>query len=177
MLSEGNILSAYAYCKEDISLIENYNIAINDNKRYVCHHRNGLHISREKLKEQGLYFNCPASELIFLELGEHTSLHRKYQNPPMYGKHHTNETKQKISDVHKGKRLSDEHKQKLSNVMKGENHPRYGKGYLIAGSKHPMAKQCTINGTTYGCLKDAHKALYPDMPYCTFCIKYKNNKL
>lgn len=38
---------------------------------------------------------------------------------PMLGKHHSEETKQKISKVHKGKKLSDETKQKISNGLKG----------------------------------------------------------
>ena len=42
---------------------------------------------------------------------------------PMYGKHHTEETKQKISNANKGKQLSDEHKQKIADFM-NTNHPR-----------------------------------------------------
>jgi len=40
---------------------------------------------------------------------------------------HTEETKRKISESHKGKKLSEEHKKKLSDAFKGENHPLYGK--------------------------------------------------
>ena len=38
---------------------------------------------------------------------------------PQYGKHPTDEHKQKISDAHKGKKLSDEHRLKLSKAHKG----------------------------------------------------------
>lgn len=41
----------------------------------------------------------------------------------MYGKHHTDETKQKISEALKGRKLSDERKQEISNYM-NTNHPR-----------------------------------------------------
>ena len=76
------------YCCEDISLIENYNEAINSDEKYVCHHRLGidLGLSREELIEKDLYFNRPASELIFLTNNEHTSLHNTGKKSPYYGK-------------------------------------------------------------------------------------------
>ena len=40
---------------------------------------------------------------------------------------HSEETKKKLSDAHKGKHLSDEHKKKLSESMSGENNPFYGR--------------------------------------------------
>lgn len=73
------------FCRDDISLIENYYEAISDNKEtWVCHHRDKLRIlpsgmivrrSREELKEIGRYYNCPANELIFMKRSEHASLH------------------------------------------------------------------------------------------------------
>jgi len=63
-----------------------------------------------------------------------------------YGKHHSEETKKKISESHKGKKLSEEHrrkisealkgriitgewKRKISEVTKGKNNPFYGKNH------------------------------------------------
>lgn len=76
---------SYAYCCEDISLIENYEEAINSKERYNCHHRlethdeNGLlrdvPITSSKLIEMNLYYNRPAKELIFLTLSEHQKIH------------------------------------------------------------------------------------------------------
>ena len=40
------------------------------------------------------------------------------ENNPMYGKHHTQEVKNKISKIHKGKHLSDEQKKNISKVQK-----------------------------------------------------------
>lgn len=59
------------YCCEDISRIENYEEALRDeNSLWVCHHRkeceNGIYKSSEQLKQEGLYNDRPASELIFL---------------------------------------------------------------------------------------------------------------
>lgn len=86
------------YCNEDISLIENYDKAINDTTQtWHCHHRleTDSNITQKELKEKKIYYNRPASELIFLTPFEHLHLHN-------YGKggwhwHHTEETKQKIS--------------------------------------------------------------------------------
>lgn len=77
------------------------------------------------------------------------------ENHPMYGKHHSEETKQKISENRKGKQLSEEHKQKLSDAKKGkyngENHPMYGKHHseetrqkiseMMSSENNPKAKR------------------------------------
>jgi hypothetical protein len=42
------------------------------------------------------------------------------ENNPFYGKHHTQKTKQKISEIHKGKIISEETKQKISEKLKGQ---------------------------------------------------------
>jgi group I intron endonuclease len=50
---------------------------------------------------------------------------RKYQKEnPFYGKHHTEETKEKLSNLHKGKKMSDDFKSKISKAMSGKNNPR-----------------------------------------------------
>ena len=70
------------FCCEDISLIENYDKAISDkNKMWHCHHRlevqNDKRISVKELIKTNMYYNRPASELIFLTSSEHRSLHMK----------------------------------------------------------------------------------------------------
>lgn len=68
------------FCVDDISLIENYKKAIEDKSTlYVLHHRleiteNGI-LSKEDLIKRNLYYNRPASELIWLPIGEHAKLH------------------------------------------------------------------------------------------------------
>ena len=109
------------YCCEDISLIENYDKAINDNTQtWHCHHRLEIELnkSRQELINLNLYNNRPANELIFLTNSEHKALHNTTlhlngsKNPmygkhrfgkdnPMYGKHHSDETKQKMKKPHK----------------------------------------------------------------------------
>ena len=112
------------YCK-DYENIENYDKALADNfKGWCCHHRlqtwnsDGerrlVDISREELIALDMYYNRPASELIFLTRSEHISLHDEGENNPNYGKHHSEETRKKISEGNKGKQA-------------GEKHPNYGK--------------------------------------------------
>ena len=68
----------HAYCNESPSLIENYNKAINDEKQiWEIHHRLEieLNLTAKELIKRNLYFNRPASELIFLTRSEHRRLH------------------------------------------------------------------------------------------------------
>ena len=52
----------------------------------------------------------------------------KGKNNPFYGKHHTEETKNKISEVNKGKKPSEETRKKLSEVRKGKKNPGWKGG-------------------------------------------------
>lgn len=107
------------YCCEDISNIENYELAEADNfKGWECHHRMETHrrngkervtiLSQQDLIDWGLYYDRPASELIFLAEAEHRKLPK------------SDETKRKIAEANKGKKLSEEHKRKLYEVNKGK---------------------------------------------------------
>ena len=44
----------------------------------------------------------------------------KGENHPLYGKHRSEETKEKISESHKGKKNSEEHNRKICEAMKGK---------------------------------------------------------
>lgn len=119
---------SHNYCCEDISKIENYDKAINDKTQvWQCHHRLESEMTHKELKEKGLYYNRPASELIFLTRSEHVKLHHSIK--PM-----SEETKQKISKSNigkntwlKGKHLSEDHKKKISKANSGVNNFMYGK--------------------------------------------------
>lgn len=98
------------YCSEDISLIENYDKAKADGfKGWCIHHRLETHnfdgtrrnrdLSREDLMTLDIYLCRPASELIYMRNEEHSRLHSE-------GKHHSEETKKKISEARKGKKYS-----------------------------------------------------------------------
>jgi len=92
-----------SYCKDDISQIENYELAKADNfKEWACHHKLEIHEdyqnSYKEMKMMGLYYNRPAEELIFLPKGEHSRIHRI------------------------GMKFNEEWKLKISNALKGVNH-------------------------------------------------------
>ena len=106
-----------SYCCDDFSLIENYKLAVNDTTQtWDCHHRREVlpcgRFSQDDLKKFRLYFNRPASELIFLTPTAHRQLHKKgVPNGPM-----SEATKKAISDAKKGIPLSEEHKKALSDA-------------------------------------------------------------
>lgn len=84
--------------------IENYDKAVADkNETWDCHHRleiqGQFRNSVKLLKRCGMYFNRPASELIFLTNEEHMRLHSK-------GNKHSEETKRKMSEANKGNKYS-----------------------------------------------------------------------
>ena len=126
--------SAKAYCRDDISLIENYVKAVSDTTQlWHCHHRRETILSRKDLIEIGAYYNRPACELIFLTPNEHLSLH-KTGNANMLGKHHSAEARKRISEALKGekcyifgKHLPAETRKKLSESLSGEKNPLFGK--------------------------------------------------
>ena len=164
------------YCS-DIYNVENFEKAKADNfKNWQLHHRLETHnsdgerravdITAAELEALDMYYNRPASELIFMKIVEHRQLHMKGKQGywkdktnPMYGKHHSEETKKKLSEAakgrqgpNKGKHLSEETKKKLSEAHKGkqagENNPMYGKHHSAEsiqkmseakkGENHPM---------------------------------------
>lgn len=58
---------------------------------------------------------------------KHKSESHKGEKNYMFGKHHTEESKQKMSEAQKGKTFSEESRKKMSEAKKGEKHPMYGK--------------------------------------------------
>ena len=100
MIREDNVKQ---YCNEDVSLIENYEQAKNDTVMWVCHHRLETHnsdgerrlydITKKELIALGMYYKRPASELIFLTISEHRSIHKTNK-----GHTYTQEQKDRLSN-------------------------------------------------------------------------------
>ena len=147
------------FCK-DYENIENYEKAkADDFKGWQCHHRLETHnsdgerrlvdISHKDLIALGMYYNRPASELIFLTTREHNAFKK--------GKHHSDETRRKlkgnknalghcvsdgarrkIAESRKGKKLSEEARRK----MKGKNIWIRGTHWFNNGKTNIRAKEC-----------------------------------
>ncbi len=129
-----------SYCRDDISKIENYELAKADNfVGWECHHRleltlDGEHAhSREDLKRMNMYYNRPYFELIYLRRTEHCKLHTRAQkrfnvlNTPEVRKKNaaavskatkTQEYRDNMSKVMKGRIFTAEHRKKLSEAAK-----------------------------------------------------------
>ena len=108
---------AKKFCCEDLSLIENYDKAINDTTQtWQCHHRGEIlpcgRFSSNDLKKFGLYYKRPAAELIFLTKAEHSSLHKR--GVPLSEEH-----KKALSKALKGVPLREEHKKAIGKAHKG----------------------------------------------------------
>lgn len=54
-------------------------------------------------------------------------VHRHGEDVPFYGKHHTEETRQRLSEIRTGSRSSDDTRKKISEAITGEGNPMYGK--------------------------------------------------
>lgn len=136
MLTKENIKKAKQYCCEDISLIENYEQAINDDNEetiWICHHRNGIILNKthEELEAMGLYYNRPACELLFLTTNEHTRLHneKRWESQEKRDKlsekrkkyFESQENRVKQSDAAKKRWESQEAREKHSKACKGVN--------------------------------------------------------
>ena len=138
------------YCK-DFENIENYQKAKADNfVGWDCHHRLETHnsdgerravdITAAELIALGMYYHRPASELIFLRKGEHTSLRKvssatrkkiseakKGKPGPNKGKQFSAETRNKMSEKAKGRLHTEETRKKMSEAHKGRSSGMKGK--------------------------------------------------
>ena len=156
------------FCK-DYENIENYEAAKKDNfKGWECHHRLETHnsdgerrlvdITVAELQALGMYYNRPPEELIFLTIKEHNAFKKgkhhseesknkmseakKGEKHPMYGKHLSEETKKKMREAKKGKHLSEGTKNKMSEAQKGKNIWIKGTRWFNNGKISKRAYEC-----------------------------------
>lgn len=75
--------STQNYCSEDLSKVENYTEAMKDNlKGWQIHHKletRGFGYTKKELIALDLYYNRPASELVFLRIRDHKRTHREFE--------------------------------------------------------------------------------------------------
>lgn len=136
-----NERQARKLCKEDISKIKNYDLAIADKTQtWHCHHMTETwwNCSAKDLIENECYYHRKACELIFLTRAEHVRLHmkgktvtdetrkkmseaQKGEKHPLFGTHTSEVTRKKISEALKGKKrapFTEEHRKKMSKAAK-----------------------------------------------------------
>lgn len=102
--------------------IENYQEAVNDTSQtWDCHHKKEIteSKSRQQLIKEGLYYNRPPEELIFLTRTEHTKAH-------MIGKHFSEEVRKRMSESIKRSRTP-ELRKRISESMKKSITPEFRK--------------------------------------------------
>lgn len=113
------------FCKDDITKIENYELAMTDTEEvWHCHHRLELTLdgeyahSKEDLIRMNMYYQRPYFELIFLKNSDHVTLHNKAHNPIR--------------------------RAKVSNTLKGDSRcaTAKGKSWYNNGVKSVLAAKC-----------------------------------
>ena len=160
------------YCCEDISNIENYEIAIKSPNKWVCHHRleikdNGVRVGYKELIKMGLYYKRPAKELIFLSSIEHGRLHN-------IGKVISEESRFKMSVSRKGKKKSILMRQRLSASTKGK--PRYWlRGRALSEETKQKISE-SHKGIRLG-VKLSKETIDKQIAYRTGCHWYNNGVL
>lgn len=164
-----SLINARSYCKEDVSNIVGYAEAAADNSQYwVCHHRLETHnsdgerrlvnISSAELKALGMYYNRPASELIFVTHKVHNNWHKSRKGTgsgkvygPKYGKKGTPEYEEGWRKACKEaglRRRGTIHltAEQIENVKAGikarGGNPNKGKHYYNNGVKELRAFEC-----------------------------------
>lgn len=144
------------YCSEDISNIENYDKAINDKTQiWDIHHKlevqGQFYNSANLLNRCGIYYNVPASQLIFLTHSDHMRIHKIGNNFGRKGKPGTRlgaklseQTKNKIRTSkigkpsnRKGVHLTESTKTKISEA-------RRGRRWYNDGEKSVCVRECPI---------------------------------
>lgn len=104
-----------------------------------------------------------------------------------YGKKHTEETRQKISEAHKGRyigrEVSEETKQKISEAKKGDKHPFKGKPLLHAlenAAKANRKKVHQYEDEVFICefesVKEAAESIGVTPPSLIYCLKGKSKR-
>jgi group I intron endonuclease len=115
----------------------------------------------------------------------------KKPGAPMSGRNHSDETKQKISDIMKGKNHikihSDKTKQIMSDAKKGENNPNFGKNHSDESKQKisdsmPNNVQISVfdiqnnQTTTYNSIRAAARDLEVDMSIITKYFRRNQQK-
>lgn len=87
------------------------------------------------------------------------------------GKHHSQESKKKMSEAHKGKTLSEEHKRKVGVALKG--HKVSDDGRKRIGEAHSKAVRCVETGEIFSSITKAQEATHIHKSNISSCCRGK----
>jgi len=113
------------------------------------------------LMNQGYFlYNKKAGNMLFEEQKRKLSEANKGENGSMYGKHHTEEVKIKISKANKGRHHTEEEKSKISKANKGKHRSKETRKKIskaTKGGNNPRARKirCIDDNKVFNCIKDA----------------------
>jgi hypothetical protein len=149
---------AHRYCREDLSLVENYAEALADNTRtWHIHHRDEIRVlpsgmvarrSIQDLIDAGRYYNCPANELIFVTPELHNTMHFRGGSSPMKGKHWSPEMRRHLSRMNAGKVMTPEWHSKHSAGMMGHKVTEQGRENMRQAALRREAKKRALKEAT-----------------------------
>ena len=105
---------------------------------------NPLPSEESKMKISKALIGHEVSDETKQKMSEKAKLRTSEENP-FYGKHHSNETKTKISEANKGRKHSEESKKKMSDIRKGRKSPMEGKQHSEE-TKRKISKNHAFKG-------------------------------
>ena len=145
------------YCK-DYENIENYEAAKKDNFiGWECHHRRGANITQKELISLGQYYNISSDELVFLTTAKHNQLHH-------IGRHHTEDSKKRISAASKGRHHTEEARKKMSDAAKGKPKTKEHKKKIAEAARiNSIGRHWYNNGKENKFCYECHPGFVPGM--------------
>jgi group I intron endonuclease len=168
-----NSFVKYGIENHDFKIIEECSIELlNERERYWQEHfdvlYNGLNCLLTSTKDKRIVLSKEEikrrSDFMKKRTGDkHPMYGRKGDKNPFFGKKHTDESKLKISKIHKGKKLSDENIKMI--VERGKKQKLSEKHKLaLVNSKKPLSKKCKPiinleNGIFYETIREAAVSL------------------
>lgn len=153
----------YRYCSEPIENIENYSEAVADKEHmWDCHHRNEICLanqsrldrgitSKAQLIADGMYYNRPASELIFLRQDAHMRLHYMDRS-------RSEETKRKMAESNPLKKQVEMKRKSDGFTMTFPSHSEAARWLRENG--YPKATSAAVSKCAHGHKKTAYNATW-----------------
>ena len=95
------------------------------------------------------------------------------ENNPMFGKQHSEEAKEKMSEANKGRIVTEETRKKLSNANKGENNPMFGVHKIGKDSSNKKSIICITTKRIFYTIKEGAFFYNCDNSSIAKCCKKK----